>query len=90
MLEISYSRKFVKDIKRLKSNKHYNSEIFKGVVSSLVRGEGLDVKYKDHQLGGKLENCRECHLKFDLLLIYEVSPNEIRLLPVCTHSELFG
>lgn len=61
------------------------------VIDRLANNETLEKKYHDHQLKGKLAAYRECHIKPDLLLLYQ-KHNDILVL-VCinigSHSELF-
>ena len=66
------------------------SDVFM-IVDLLSSGEKLGQKYKDHQLKGKYESCRECHIKPDLLLIYEIfeGNNVILLERLGSHSDLF-
>jgi mRNA interferase YafQ len=61
-------------------------------IEVLANGEVLKSKYKDHQLVGNFVDCRECHIKPDLLLIYRVVEEvlELTLVEVGSHSELFG
>lgn len=65
--------------------------IFQEVINKLANDETLELKYKDHALKGKFIKFRECHLKPDLLLIYQ--KQEDRLILYCfdigSHSELF-
>jgi len=51
----------------------------------------LDPKYKDHKLHGKYNNCRECHIEPDWLLIYEIKNDKLilTLTNTGTHSDLF-
>ncbi len=51
----------------------------------------LEAKYRDHTLIGNYLNCRECHIKPDLLLIYKIDNDilELALVRVGTHSKLF-
>jgi mRNA interferase YafQ len=59
------------------------------VVYNLLCGVKLIEKYKDHQLVGKLKDFRECHIKPNLLLIYMVEDNSLKLVDIGSHSELF-
>ncbi|MDF1883578.1 type II toxin-antitoxin system YafQ family toxin [Sulfurimonas sp. SAG-AH-194-C21] len=59
------------------------------VVYNLLCGNELIQKYKDHQLIGKLKDFRECHIKPDLLLIYIIEDNTLKLVDIGSHSELF-
>lgn len=60
------------------------------VFGLLIKNKKLPEKYKDHQLTGNLQDYRECHVKPDLLLIYKIHENELQLVRLGTHSELFG
>ena len=66
-----------------------DDKIFEYVISKIVKNKPLDKNFKDHSLAGQLKNFRECHLKNDLLLIYQTLNNEIRLVDIGTHAQLF-
>ena len=72
-----------------KGLKIIDEAIYIDVVSKLLNGIALDKKYKDHFLKGNPEQYKECHLKPDLLLIYRVYRDEIQLIDIGSHSELF-
>ena len=59
------------------------------VLYKLLNDETLDEKYKDHQLKGNFDGCKECHIKPDLLLIYKIKEEAIELIDIGTHSDLF-
>ncbi len=59
------------------------------VVYNLLCDVELVEKYKDHQLIGKLRDFRECHIKPDLLLVYMIEDNTLKLVDIGSHSELF-
>ena len=59
------------------------------VAYNLLCDNKLVDKYKDHQLIGKMKDFRECHIKPDLLLIYMVEDNTLKLVDIGSHSELF-
>ena len=90
MFEIKRSSTFKKDWKKCKFRKNFDEGLFYQVVSVLARGQKLNIKYRDHFLTGEMQNFRECHLKPDLLLVYEIKDRKIKLLRMGTHSELFG
>lgn len=87
MKRLTTTRKFLKNYKSRVSEK--DDKIFQYVVDKLLKGEKLEKKYREHQLTGKLKDFRECHLKGDLLLIYQVFEDEIRLIDIGSHSQLF-
>lgn len=90
--EIHYTNKFKKQYKKIiKQNKDLNK--LKNIVKSLSNGNVLEEKYRDHNLinNKDFENCRECHIEPDWLLVYKYTYDKLILLLVETgsHSELF-
>ncbi len=59
------------------------------IVYNLLCGSELVFKYKDHQLKGNMKDFRECHVKPDLLLIYMIDDDILKLVDIGTHTELF-
>jgi mRNA interferase YafQ len=60
------------------------------VISALASDATLEEIYDDHQLTGEWKDCRECHLKDDFLLAYSKEGNNLHLVRLGSHSELFG
>lgn len=60
------------------------------VANCLINDVELPMKYRDHELKGNHAGIRECHIKPDLLLMYEKQEQQIILIRIGTHSELFG
>jgi mRNA interferase YafQ len=53
----------------------------------------LPEKYLDHPLkgGAEFKNCRDCHIKPDLVLIYRLMGDDVlELHQLDSHSEIFG
>jgi len=90
MYRIKYTKKFKKDLKRLRDNEKVLHDLGL-VLNSLVQGKTLDTKFLNHKLHGDLDGYFECHLRLDLLLIYEIVDNELLVLclRIGSHSELF-
>ncbi|MBN1659783.1 MAG: type II toxin-antitoxin system YafQ family toxin [Anaerolineae bacterium] len=61
----------------------------KMVLESLVSGEEVAPRYRDHVLVGQYKGTRECHLEPDWLLIYELAESELVLIRTGSHSDLF-
>ena len=82
--------KFQKDIKRIK-RRGYDISLLTEVIKLLSEGKTLAKRYKDHALSGGYQNCRECHITADWLLIYEISDESLflYLTRTGTHSDLF-
>jgi mRNA interferase YafQ len=88
MLDIFRTSGFKSDFKKLNND---DKEKLRSVLLVLVNNETLEAKYKNHLLIGNYNGCHECHLKPDLLLIYkiDVEANELQLVRVGSHSQLF-
>jgi len=91
-LHIIRTKKFVKSFDKLITSGKLELDLFHSVVNKIADGEILNLRYQDHKLIGILEGYRECHLKPDILLIYEIRKEELILilLNIGSHSELFG
>lgn len=61
------------------------------VIDVLACGEPLDIKYCDHKLQGDYAGYRECHIRADLLLVYQTKERALVLvlMDIGTHSYLF-
>jgi len=59
------------------------------IVYNLLCGIELVDKYKDHQLKGDMKDFRECHIKPDLLLVYMIDDDTLKLVDIGSHTELF-
>lgn len=66
-------------------------EEIKTVIKRIARGERLEISYRDHKLNGEFSAFRECHIRGDLLLVYQIIKKELVLvvIDIGTHSELF-
>ena len=86
--KIELANRFKKHFKKLNTQEQ---EIFREVVNKLANDENLEPKYRDHALKGEYIGFRECHLKPDLLLIYQKQDDVLILycLDIGSHSELF-
>ena len=87
-MNLIYTSQFKKDFKRVSSQ---GKDLFKleVVIETLLNGEILDQKYKDHSLIGKWKNHRDCHLEPDWILIYRLTNDSLILERTGSHSELF-
>jgi mRNA interferase YafQ len=89
--KIVRTARFKTAYKRVRQLKGFKTIVFQEVIKTLAEGGGLNVKFKDHRLTGKLKSFRECHIAPDILLIYQID-NEILVLTLVTvgkHSQLF-
>lgn len=81
------SNQFKRDVK--KQWEILLTEEWTDVSWCLIHDEPMAEKYRDHQLTGNLKDYRECHIKPDLLLLYWIEDDEVKLARLGTHSELF-
>jgi mRNA interferase YafQ len=89
MRKIESSTAFKRDFKRLQHDKGFADQLRTIVV--LLAGDGhLPSSIHDHALKGEWAGCRECHIRPDLLLIYEKEDGILRLARIGSHSHLFG
>ncbi len=92
MLEIILENSFGRDYRKVQLNPlHKNVDaLIEEFYSLLSLGQKLPVRLKDHQLHGEYKGFRECHLKPDLLVIYQLVPGPaLRLIRIGSHSQLF-
>ena len=85
-----FTKEFKKDWRGLQHS-GINLASLKAAMSLLIANEGpLPPEWRDHELQGRFEGCRECHAGGDLLLIYKLADDEsIMFVRSGTHSELF-
>ncbi|MGL2784175.1 type II toxin-antitoxin system YafQ family toxin [Helicobacter pylori] len=86
MLKIKHHILYKKDFKKLVKN-GFDDSVLKEVI--LRKKEPLPPPFKDHALKGVWKPFRECHIKPDVLLVYLVKDDELILLRLGSHSELF-
>ncbi len=62
------------------------------VINTLAAGKELPRTFRDHALEGRLSGLRECHIKGDLLLVYQKDAGAmlLDLVDIGSHSEIFG
>lgn len=93
MYLIHRSKSFEKSFSKLKRsgvNKKVLYDIAL-VIDVLAHGELLDVKYCDHKLQGDYAGYRECHIRADLLLVYQLREGSLVLVlvDIGSHTYLF-
>lgn len=89
-MKISFTKDYKRDLKRLANQPEIllSAEMI-DVMHHLLNGKNLPEKYKDHALSGNWKGFRDCHIKNDLVLIYHVNNEELTLVRLNTHSEVF-
>ena len=90
MRAVTLNRRFRRDMKRIKSGGVDIIKELKDAVVLLQADIPLEERFHDHALKGGWAPARECHIRPDILLVYEKRPGELELLRLASHSELFG
>ncbi|MHB8860501.1 MAG: type II toxin-antitoxin system YafQ family toxin [Minisyncoccota bacterium] len=92
MYLVRSTKAYRKELKLVSKHKNFDEISLNNIVDTLKRGEQLDAKYHDHQLTGEFKDYRECHIKSDLLLVYQKHDDVLVLLliEIGTHDDLFA
>lgn len=61
----------------------------RGVMERIAGGFSLDPRHRDHPLKGEWRDCRDCHIRGDMVLIYSLLPGLAVFHRVGSRSELF-
>jgi mRNA interferase YafQ len=87
---IERSNAFKRDYRReLKTHGRLLRTMLEDVLLLLATDVTLSPSCQDHKLSGDWIGCRDCHLKPDLILIYEKSGEDtLRLARLGSHAEL--
>jgi mRNA interferase YafQ len=91
MRTIERTSRFKRDYRRKKSGvlgKRLDSLLLQAI--ELLAADGpLSQRYLDHSLSGEWSGFRDCHIRPDLVLIYEKpDADTLRLVRLGSHSEL--
>ena len=90
MKTIRKTTQFKKDFKKIKNNTNKINAILE-IVRMLANGETIPAEFDSHPLTGNYKNHMECHIESDFLLIwFDKDADEIKLVRLGSHSELFG
>lgn len=89
-MQVTRSKRFKKDFANAQRKHDDLNELLTEFLCNLISGKRLERKWCDHPLQGEYANHRDCHLKPDLIVIYQKTKTHIYLYRLGTHSELFG
>jgi mRNA interferase YafQ len=91
MRAIEWTSQFKRDYKREGKGQHraaFDVDLF-ALVEALANDQPLEPRFRDHALTGEWKDHRDCHLKPDLVLIYQKPDVDVlRLVRVGSHSQL--
>jgi mRNA interferase YafQ len=86
-----YTGQFKRDYKRETKGQHRGTleADLHAVLSALLVDQPLEPRHRDHALTGDWKDHRDCHVKPDLVLIYQKPDADVlRLVRLGSHSEL--
>jgi len=88
MLKLFRAKTFLKDYRKIKfTDKTYLKYVL--FISHLLNEELLPKEAQDHSLKGDFQEYREFHVSSDLLVIYVIEDETLKLIRIGSHSELF-
>lgn len=89
--ELIMTGKFRKSLK-LAKKRGLDISLLENIVTKLQNDISLEDKYKDHELKGRYQGFRECHIQPDWLLMYLKEENilTLTLVDTGTHADLFN
>jgi len=94
MYRIVRTKLFDRSYRKLKQSgvKEQVINDIKGVIDNLALGKSLSPKHHDHKLAGHLGEYRECHVRPNLLLVYQIDHGNLILIlvDIGSHPYLFG
>ena len=91
MRTIRHTTRFKRDYKREAKGVHRAvlDQEMQTVATLLAQDRPLPIRYRDHSLSGAWKDCRDCHIRPDLVLIYrKPDPRTVELVRLGSHSEL--
>lgn len=90
MKKLKPSTKYKKDYKRIRNNPQKVAALLE-VLRMLENEEPIPKAYSPHMLTGNYVGHMECHIGSDFLLIwFDPETDEIDLVRLGSHSDLFG
>ena len=94
MYRIVRTKAFERSYRKLKQS-GIKEQIFndiKSIIDTLALRKSLSPKHQDHKLAGYFDGYRECHVRPNLLLIYQIDHGNLILIVVDigSHPYLFG
>ena len=88
-LSLMRLKSFEKDSSKLKlTDKHFTR--FVEYLYLLSQGQELPPEARDHALKGEWEDFREFHVSGDVLVIYRLEAESVKLVRISSHSQLFN
>ena len=91
MRKIYSTKQFRRDFKRLKQGQHANhiDDTLSSALNMLAADTTLPPRFRDHPMKGEFNDCRDCHVRGDLVLIYRKHGDDVlELVRIGSHATL--
>ena len=89
MLNLFRAKTFLKEYKKIKfTDKLYRKYVV--YVTTLLEKQTLPPEALDHSLKGNFSGYREFHISGDLLVVYIIEDETLKLIRIGSHSEIFN
>ena len=91
MRKIERTSRFKRDYKRVSRGPHSADldERLAVIVDALANDDELEPRHHDHALSGPWTDFRDCHVRPDLVLVYQKpDAGTLRLVRIGSHTEL--
>ena len=88
---VKRTAQFKRDFKRVKRGVHgsHLDETLLEALALLAADASLPVRYIDHRMKGQSKDCRDCHLRPDLVLVYrKLDSDVLELVRIGSHAQL--
>lgn len=90
MKQLKPSSQYKRDYKRIRNNPN-KVEKLNQILKILANEEPIPQENNPHMLSGNYKGYMECHIESDFLLIwFDPNTDQIDLVRLGSHSELFG
>ena len=87
-MKLFRAKTFKKDYQKLKISDKQHSKYIR-YLSLLLEGKALPLEAKNHNLIGNYSGFKEFHIGGDVLVIYYIEDDIIRLTRIGTHPQIF-
>ena len=91
MRSVRRTAQFRRDFRRLKRGVHAShlDQTLLAALELLVADAPLPDRYVDHPMKGRYADCRDCHLRPDLVLVYRKRESDaLELVRIGSHAQL--
>ena len=91
MRRVDRTAQFRRDFKRVKRGVHgrHIDATLLAALEMLAADAVLPVRYVDHAMKGEFRDCRDCHLRPNLVLVYRKRGSDVlELVRIGSHTQL--